>query len=302
MSRTLVKKTKEKTMIYPQQAPKRRPPPIPRQAPKRPPPAIPLSFSRECKETFVETPEQLASTLFKRIKPCWKDDWKSGGFLAYSKPLVYVACKGANCCYVAIFSYGTLRGYHKQLDLMRATKEFSATLYAAYRCEGDEKSTDLNQQGTNVFIVERMEDSLKNFFTRLAPRFKTDEKVNHLVKQETEKIFDLIRRMNAQGIYHRDAHGGNIMYIQTPRGLVWKFIDPESFYLAHEKIGMRVTPNGVFKKTSRSSLIDEKNTKVWGGILIDVVSVAKTLLDIDHDFYQVFPHWVKLEIQHLLPF
>ena len=96
-----------------------------------------------------------------------------------------------------------------------------------------------------MFIVERMDGNLYDFFTKLAPHL-SDPKSRTQAITEINKIFTLVKNMNEDGIYHRDAHGGNLMYIETPHGLVWKFIDPETFYLAKEDFAVEIVGNGAF--------------------------------------------------------
>lgn len=253
----------------------------------------PSSPKHSCGRTGIEKPEFYVPKG-EEIQICWKQPWTTGGFLAQSKPQVYVACKKDNCCFVALFAQGSLHDFRVDVELSKKSQPFTAELVDAYRCEADEDSKDGNQEGTSVFIFERMDGTLNQYFGGLSSEFKSNSGVYERAKIEIQKIFDLVRTMNKEGIFSRDAHGENIMYKDTPQGLIWKFIDVESFYLTKQGLGReRNVRNLLFNGIITHIQIDKRDENFWRGIYVDILTVALALLIINSAFSLVFPEWVK---------
>jgi hypothetical protein len=238
----------------------------------------------------------------ERINVKWKSPWYSGGFLDYQAPLVYIACNGQDCCHVAIFESGTLKQFRQMIHLWKNIQKYSAKFVDSYRSEGDENNPDDTKNGTNVYIVERMDDTLYNFFQQLLLKLndgKTREEAEIEATTEINKIFNLVKNMNNDLIFHRDANAGNIMYIKTPYGLVWKFIDPETVYLAKEDFYIKTDdPEDFVNITTtviKRDLIDRKYRDY--GLNIDVLNVAISFVMIDKIYHKFFPEWVKQRVK-----
>lgn len=240
------------------------------------------------------------------INVYWKEPWTSGGFLTLNQPLVYIACKDKNPCYVAIFDNSSLEYYQQELYLWKSAHKYCARLIDSYRCKSNLRvnnhhyNYNYNDEATNVFILERLSTSSHDFFKRI-PLDLNDLPTYVEATIEINKIFNLLIDMNNDGIYHRDAHTGNIMCVNTSQGLIWKMIDIETVYLIDEDYGDKESENGAFGMSVNSlDITNDINKGTRGkitGIYIDILSFAVSLIDLNEDYYQLFPNWVKLIIQ-----
>lgn len=201
-----------------------------------------------------------------------------------------------------------MRGFRRELQIWNAVKKYAAKIAYAYRCEGDENSDDISREGTNVFIVERLDDSLYNYFEELSPKLD-DPNIREQARIEIDKIFTLVKNMNDDFIFHRDAHGSNIMYMKNLDGtLTWKFIDLETVYLLNEVdykgkkgVGIEKISNGAIGRDIPIWGINEdiqKHTRGWiRGVNVDIASIGVSLVNINKEYYKLFPNWVKQIIQ-----